>query len=386
MFIDFFYELKKSRIPVSITEFMTLIKALELGLENCNLENFYFLARSLLVKDIIYYDEYDRIFLKYFQGLDIPISIRDEILKWLEDPKRLNLTKEQLEQLKKLGLDELLKMFEERLKEQKERHDGGNRWIGTGGTSPFGNYGAHPTGISFSSTHGAGTAVKIAMQRYYRNYRNDIRLDIRQIQMALKKLRRFKRVGIEDELDLDGTIDKTCKNGGELEICMQPPRKNRIKVLLMMDAGGSMDPYIDIVNRLFSAAHSLRFFKDFKYYYFHNCVYQISYKDMNQDETIYTSDILRKCDEDYKLIMVGDASMAHSELMCSGGSLYYTDTDGTAGIVWLNRLRQHFKKSVWLNPMNENVWGGYTVKVIRTIFPMFPLTLEGIENAVKNLV
>ncbi|MHA1270767.1 MAG: vWA domain-containing protein [Candidatus Helarchaeota archaeon] len=365
---------------------MSLLEALEMNLENCKLDNFYFIARSLLIKDIIYYDEYDRVFLKYFQGITLPPTIRDEILKWLENSRKLNLTKEQLEKLKKLGLAELLKMFEERLKEQDERHDGGNRWIGTGGTSPFGKDGAHPTGLSFSNRHGSGTAIKLAVQRMYRNYRNDVRLDIRQIQMALKKLRRFKRTGIEEELDIDETIDKTCKNAGELEICMRPPRKNRIKVLLMMDAGGSMDPYVDVVNRLFSAAHSLRFFKDFKYYYFHNCIYKMSYKDMDQNETIDSHDILRKYDKEYKLILVGDAYMNSTELLSSGGSLYYNDTDGVAGIVWLNRFKQHFRKAVWLNPMNSNMWGGYTVRVIRSIFPMFPLTIEGIENAVKELI
>jgi len=386
MFIDFFYELRNHGIPVSITEFMSLIKALELCLEDCSLENFYYIARSLLVKDIAYYDEYDRVFIKYFRGIEIPPSIKDEIFKWLENAKKLNLTEEQLKQLKKLGLEELLKMFEERLREQNKRHDGGNRWIGTGGTSPFGKNGFHPSGISFSSSHGTGNALKVALQRNYKNYRHDIRLDIRQIQTCLKKLRRFKRIGAEEELDLDETIDKTCKNGGELEIILRPPKKNRIKVLLMMDAGGSMNPYIEVVNKLFSAAHSLKFFKDFKYYYFHNCVYQTSYKDMDNLDPIETRDILRKCDEDYKLIMVGDAYMAPSELMESGGSLYYNDQDGIAGIVWLNRLKEHFKKSVWLNPMNENSWGGYTVRIIRSIFPMFPLTIQGIEDAVKCLI
>ena len=386
MFIDFFYELKSHKIPVSITEFMTFIKALKMGLENCSIKDFYYISRSILIKDIANYDEYDRIFLNYFKGANIPISIRDKILEWLENPKKLNLTKEQWEKLKRLGLEELMKLFEERLKDQDDRHDGGNKWIGTGGTSPFGKDGAHPTGISFSNRHRSGTAIKIAMARYYKNYRKDIRLDIRQIQMALKKLRRFKRTGIDDELDLDKTIDETCKNAGDIEICMRPPRKNRIKILLMMDAGGSMDPYIEIVNRLFSAADSLKFFKDFKYFFFHNCVYKDSYKDISQNEIIETKDIMRKYDHNYKLIMVGDAYMAHSELMSSGGSIYYTDTDGTAGIVWLNRLKEHFKKAVWINPMGENVWGGYTVSIIRTIFPMFPMTLDGLDNAIKKLI
>lgn len=357
-----------------------------MGLENCSVKDFYYLARSILIKDIVYYDEYDKVFLKYFKGAEIPLEIKDEILKWLENAKKLELTPELLAQMKKLGLEELLELFEETLKEQKERHDGGDRWIGTGGKSPFGLNGANPAGISFSSRHGSGTAIKIAMQRYYQNYRKDIKLDIRQIQMALKKLRRFKRHGIDDELDLDETVDKTCKNGGFLEICMRPPRKNRIKILLLMDAGGSMDPYIEVVNRLFSAAFSLRFFKDFKYYFFHNCIYQLIYKNIQQNDAIEMRDVLRKCDEHYKLIIVGDAYMAPSELLDRGGSIYYNDRDGTPGIAWLRRLKDHFHKAVWINPMNSNNWGGYTVRVIRSIYPMYPLTLEGLEDAIKKLL
>jgi len=384
MFLDFFLLLKKYKIPVTITEYLSFLKALPLA--DCDLTNFYYLARAFLVKNEGYFDIYDQCFYNYFKDVPMALTIDETILEWLMNPKnRRYLTPEEIAMLKALDLDELKRLFEQRLREQKERHDGGNKWIGTGGTSPFGRGGYHPTGISLGLTHNSGTAIKLAVQRRYQNYRHDLVLDIRQIQMALKKLRRLKREGREDELDLDETIDKTCKNCGDIELVFRPERKNNIRVILLMDAGGSMDPYAATCSQLFSAAYNVKFFRDFKYFYFHNCIYTYLYKDIEQTNKskIPTQDIIRKYDKHYKLIIVGDAMMHPDELMAPGGSMYYSDPDGIPGIVWLKRLGEHFKKAVWLNPAH---YGGYTANQIEKIFPMFPLTIDGLEEAIKKLI
>lgn len=366
---------------------MTYMEALSKGLHNCNFDDFYFLTRALLVKNECYFDAFDQSFAYYFKDVEFTLTIDEEILKWLENPLfHKYLSPEELKFLKHLNVEELRKLLEERLREQNERHDGGDKWIGTGGTSPFGIDGSHPTGISFGLSRRRSMAMKYALERRYRNYRHDLTLDIRQIQMALKKLRVLKRVGVPDELDLDTTIDETCKNAGELELIFQPERKNRVKVILLMDTGGSMDPYAHIVNQLFSAAYSLQFFKDFQYFFFHNCIYQYIYRDMmnSQSEKVATGDLMQKFSKDYKLIVVGDAYMHPSELIEPGGSIYYTDDpDGTPGIVWLSRLRDHFKKSVWLNPTGHSGW---TIQKISKIFPMFRLTINELEEAVKALL
>ncbi|WXG41409.1 MAG: VWA containing CoxE family protein [Candidatus Freyarchaeum deiterrae] len=388
MLIDFFFLLKQNKIPVTITEWLTYMEALSKGLHNCRFNDFYFLTRALLVKNECYFDAFDQCFAQYFRDVEGSLTIDEEFLKWLENPRNQKyLSPEELEFLKHLNVEELRRLLEERLKEQKERHDGGDKWIGTGGTSPFGVRGAHPTGISFGDRRGSGTAMKYALERRYQNYRHDLTLDIRQIQMALKKLRLFKRVGVPDELCLEDTIDETCKNAGELELIFHPERKNRVKVLLLMDTGGSMDPYSDLVNQLFSAAHSLKFFKDFQYFYFHNCVYQYVYKDMAQlnSTMVATADLMQKYDKNYKLIIVGDANMHPAELMEPGGAIYFypVDTDETPGIVWLTRLRDHFKKAVWINPAGHSGW---TINTISRIFPMFQLTINDLEEAVKALI
>ena len=384
MFLDFFHLLKEKKVPVTITEYLTFIKALPLA--DCSLDNLYYLARALLVKSEGYFDIFDQCFAYYFKNVDVKFTIDDNILEWLMNPENLKyLSEKEIEMLKSLDLEELKRLFLERLQEQDDRHDGGNKWIGTGGTSPFGDWGFHPTGILFGDKHRQGKALKLAMARRYKNYRNDLTLDIRQIQMALKKLRRLKRIGCEDELDLDETIDTTCRNAGDLELIFRPPRKNNVRVLLIMDAGGSMDPYAETCNQLFSAAYNVKFFKDFKYFYFHNCIYQYLYKDMWQSakESIATQDVMRKYDKKYKLIILGDAHMAGSELLEPGGSMYYNDPDSVPGIVWLKRLRDHYEKAVWLNPTS---YGGFTKQQIAKIFPMFPLTLDGLEDAIRKLV
>ncbi len=384
MFLDFFLLLRKHKVPVTITEYLTFLKALPLV--DCDLTNFYYLARAFLVKNEGYFDIYDQCFANYFKDVPMTLTIDESILEWLMNPKnRKYLTEEELALLKSLDLEELKRLFEQRLREQKERHDGGDKWIGTGGTSPFGREGVHPTGISLGLYHNSGTAVKLAFQRRYQNYRHDIALNIRQIQMALKKLRRFKREGLEEELDIDETIDETCKNCGDIELIFRPERKNRVKILLLMDAGGSMDPYANTCSQLFSAAYNVKFFKDFKYYYFHNCVYTYLYKSIEQTEKskIATQDIMRKYDKHYKLIFVGDAMMHPDELLARNGSMYYNDPDGVPAILWLKRLRDHFEKAVWLNPAN---YGGFTRQQIEKLFPMFPLTIDGLEEAIRKLI
>ena len=387
MFIDFFYLLRRFKVPVSITEWMTLMKALNAGYAFSSVTAFYYLSRSILVKSETYYDQFDQVFYHYFGGLETPEEIRDQVLDWLNDPiNELRLSDEEMKHLERLSLEDLRKKLEERLKEQTERHDGGGKWIGTGGTSPFGHGGSHPSGIRIGGTRGGGMAVQVAAERRFRNYRSDVTLDVRQIKVALKKLRRFSREGPEDELDIEATVDKTCKEGGEIELVWTRERKNMVKVLLVMDSGGSMDPYARLCSRLFSAAHSSSHFKDFQHYYFHNCVYQDIYKDMATMDDVKTASILKNLDSDYKLVLVGDAFMSPSELVHRGGAIDYYYYNEIPGIEWLKRLADHFHHAVWLNPMPTSSWHHPTISAIGRIFPMFPLTLDGLESAVQSLV
>ncbi|MBW1679624.1 MAG: VWA domain-containing protein, partial [Deltaproteobacteria bacterium] len=351
MFIDFFYTLRKYKVPVSITEWMVLMEALSRGYAWSSLTNFYFLARAILIKSEAFYDQYDLAFQDFFQGVETPPEIRDEVLEWLKNPlNRLPFTPEELAEIEQMDLDKLLRLFEERLQEQKEAHHGGSKWIGTGGTSPFGHSGYHPGGIRVGGESRNRSAVKVAAERKFKNYRSDVTLDVRQIKVALKKLRRFTRAGPEDELDLDGTIDKTCKNAGDIELVWMKSRKNAVKLLLLMDVGGSMNPHIRVCSRLFSAAHSANHFKDFQYFYFHNCIYDKLYKDIERGEPLFTNQLLHTLPGDYKVIIVGDASMAVSELMSQHGAISYQDLNETPGIEWMKRIADHFTHCVWLNP------------------------------------
>ncbi len=387
MFLDFFYNLRRHRVPVSITEWMSLMRALSEGFAHASLDRFYVLARALLVKDVGFYEAYDLAFKETFKGIETPAEIVDEILNWLQDPKALEgLTPEQLAMLPKLDLEALRKLFAERLKEQQERHDGGNRWIGTGGTSPFGNNGKNPAGIRVGGEGGQRSAVQVAEDRRYQNYRHDRTLDIRQTQMALKKLRYLQRLGTEEELDLEETIDQTCRNGGEIELIFSPPRKNNSKVLLFMDAGGSMLPYTNIMEQLFSAAHQMTHFKDFQYYYFHNCIYEQVYTDIRMNKKTSVQGLLRTLDADYKVILVGDAYMAPEELTAPGGAIYYYHNNSTPGIEWLRRIEAHFKSCIWLNPIPSRNWNRPSIELVRKVFPMYELTLEGLDQGTKHLV
>lgn len=386
MFTDFFYILRKRKVPVSITEWMTLMEALDKGCIT-NLDEFYYLARAILVKSETFYDHYDIAFQEYFKGIDAPAEISEQILEWLKDPlNRINLTEEEQALFDNMDFDELLREFEKRLEEQTEQHDGGGYWIGRGGTSPFGHSGYHPAGIRIGGESRGRHAIQIAQERRFQNYRSDLTLDVRQIKIALKGLRQLNRIGPEDELDLEETINATSKNAGEIELMWRRSRKNAVKVLLLMDVGGSMVPFALLCSQLFSAAHSSSHFKDFQHYYFHNCIYDYLYQDIERQEAISTDHLLCTLGPDYKILLVGDARMAPSELMQGYGAIDYYEHNEMPGIVWLKRIAEHFTHCVWLNPDEPHFWNHPTVQMIAKMFPMFPLTLDGLGEAVKKLV
>lgn len=387
MFIDFFLLLRRHGVPATLSEFMVLMQALDKGLARADLDTFYHLARSILVKSEAHYDQYDQVFAHFFKKAELTPNIRDEIMEWLEDPIDFpELPPEVVERLEKMDLEALREELEKRMREQTERHDGGNRWVGTGGTSPFGHSGYHPGGIRVGGPeHGLGTAVQVAAARRFKNYRKDVQLDIRQMRVALSKLRTLRREGAPEELDVDATIDETCKNAGELELIWVPPRKNQLKVILAMDAGGSMAPHARLVSRLFSAAAAMKNFKQFEYYYFHNCPYAHVYKNIYHDERVPTADLIKKNDSEWRLIMVGDARMAMTELTAPYGAIDYYEANKTPGLEYLRRLSDHFRKVCWLNPIPERFWGHPTTRLIGRFFPMFPLTIDGLEDAVIHL-
>jgi uncharacterized protein with von Willebrand factor type A (vWA) domain len=384
VFVDFFYELRRQKVPVSTTEWMALMQGLSLGLADSSLDGFYHLARAVLVKDIAHYDGFDAAFLSVFKGITASsLELTEEMLAWLADPK--DLTPAELEMLKALKPDELRALFAKRLAEQRERHDGGNRWIGTAGTSPFGAAGRNESGMRVGDQGGGRSAMQLASERRFKDYRNDAILDVRRIDLALRLLRDLGREGAPDELDLDETIDRTAKNAGDLELVIRPPRRNRVKVLLLMDVGGSMDPYSHLVETLFTAASRAGRFARFRHYYFHNCVYDSVYEDARFYRPLPVGDLLADSDRDERLVLVGDAAMHPSELLDAGGSLYYSTRSRTAGLEWLRRLAEHFRKTAWLNPEHERYWGQTTVGIIGAVFPMFPLTIEGLQAAVRAL-
>jgi uncharacterized protein with von Willebrand factor type A (vWA) domain len=387
MFTGFFYTLKQKKVPVSITEWMTLLEAMDRGCIT-NLDEFYFLARSILVKSEGHYDHYDMAFQEYFKGIiTASAEISDQIKEWLKESLALRrLFEENPELFEKMTLDELLKELEKRLAEQTEQHDGGSHWIGRGGTSPFGHSGYHPAGIRIGGESGGRHAMKIAQERRFRNYASDLTLDVRQMKLALKRLRQLTRTGPEDELDLGKTIDATAKNVGDIELIWRRSRKNTVKLLLLMDVGGSMEPYAMLCSRLFSAAHSSTHFKDFRHYFFHNCIYEDLFTDIQRVEKISTEHVLHTLEPDYKVILVGDARMGSWELLEQYGAIDYYHRNETPGIVWLKRIAEHFTRSVWLNPDDTRYWSHPTVKAISRLFPMYSLTIEGLEQSVKRLI
>jgi uncharacterized protein len=388
--IDFLFELRARKLPVSTHEWMALMEALGKGLHESSLDGFYHLCRTICIKDIAHYDAYDEAFLSYFKDVHVDaLKVTEELAAWLADPRLLEgLTDEQRAALKELDLDQLRELFERRLREQKERHDGGNRWIGTGGTSPFGTNGKNPTGMRVGGG-GGRSAMAIADERRFKEYRRDVVLDVRQIDVALRGLRRLGREGAIEELDLDETIDKTCRNAGDIDIVFRPPRRNRVKVVLLMDVGGSMDPHAELVSRLFTAASRSGRFAKFRSYYFHNCVYNTIYEDAQFRRGLPVADLLANSDRDEKLVLVGDALMHPAELLDPGGSMYlYSGADSrrASGIEWLRRLAAHFRSAAWLNPEPERFWAGTTIEVIASVFAMWPLTLDGLSHSVRYLV
>ena len=386
MLIDFLFELRAKKVPVSTHEWMALMEAMALGLHESSLDGFYRLCRTICVKDIALYDAYDEAFLAYFKDVHVAsLQLTKDLLDWLSDPKAMDaLTAEQRAAMQGLDLEKLRELFEKRLKEQKERHDGGNKWIGTGGTSPFGTGGKNPNGMRVGGG-GSRSAMAVADERRFREYRRDVVLDVRQIDVALRGLRKLGREGAIEELDLDETIEKTCKNAGEIDIVFRPPRRNRVKVVLLMDVGGSMDPHSELMSRLFTAASRAGRFAKFKSYYFHNCVYNAVYEDAEFRKPVAVTDLLANSDRDEKLVIVGDALMHPAELLDPGGSMYLYAQNRASGHEWLRRLAAHFRSAAWLNPEPDRFWTGTTIEVVASVFGMWPLTLEGMAQAVRYL-
>lgn len=386
MFLDFVHELRSRRVPVGTHETVALAGALAQGLHDSSLEGFYHVARALLIHSEVHLDAFDQAFAHHFRGAeDRGLSLHEELLEWLKEAKRRRheLTEEELALLEAIDVETLQRMFEQRLREQKERHDFGSRMIGTAGTSPFGRMGARRAGIRVGEG-GQKSALARAGAREFRSYRDDVVIDTRQLQVALRKLRAFAREGAPDELDLEGTIDATAKNAGELEVVTRPPRRPNTRVLLLMDVGGSMDPHAQVVSRLFSAASKATHFKDLQTFYFHNCIYGRVYTSPTFQGHLGVPDLLATYGSHYKLILVGDALMAAYELLERGGPKGYWDPDARAGAEWLTLLREHFPHAAWLNPEPRKGWYG-TARTIAGIFPMFPLTLEGLGEAVASL-
>jgi uncharacterized protein len=389
LIVPFLYELRQKKLKVGSQEALLLSRAMRLGLHDDTLDGFYYLARALFVHRESDLDKFDEAFLAHFKGIVVESkNLIDQLEDWLKDPKVLeSLTDEQRAAFKNLSVEELRELFEKRMGEQRERHEGGNRWIGTGGTSPFGTGGEHPTGISVrakSAGRGGRSAIGMADARAYRPYRADLVLDVRQIEVALRKLRVFQREGAHHELDIDGTIDKTAKNAGELEIVTRPPKRSNVRVLLMMDVGGSMDPFAHTCSQLFSAARRASNFRELRTYYFHNTVYGRVYSTDSLMEPIELSRLLEQVNERWKLIIVGDAAMAPSELLSTGS---FGSPNGTpmSGLDWLVNLRLKFERSVWLNPDPPQYWSSGTARVIGEVFPMFHLTIEGLSEAMALL-
>jgi hypothetical protein len=386
MFVEFLYELRKRKVPVGAQEAVALARALAAGMHESSLDGFYHVARALLIHSEAHLDDFDLAFASYFKGVHVEAkAIAEELLDWLKNPiKMRELSQEERDAIEALDLEEVLRRFEERLKEQKERHDGGNYWIGTGGTSPFGRGGENPNGLQVGPGGGGkGGAMKTADARKYKPYRSDVVLDIRQIEIALRKLRAFVREGVEEELDIEGTIDATAKDAGELSIVTRPPRRPNTRVILMMDVGGSMDPYAQLMSQLFSAAKRATHWKELRTYYFHNCIYGRVYKTEGFQDPIRVTDLMHECGKHYKLVLVGDASMAPYELLGAPG---WGEEGKVPGVAWLAALREHFERSVWLNPDGVGVYPHPTVDAIAKIFPMYSLTLEGLGQAVGELV
>ena len=390
MLIEFFLKLKQGGLPVSVREFLTLLEALDKRVIRGGIDDFYYLSRTCMVKDESNYDKFDRVFGAYFKGITaVPEGVNALIPEeWLKKLAEKNLTEEEKKLIESLGgWEKLMEALKQRLEEQKGRHQGGSKWIGTAGTSPFGAYGYNPEGVRIGQHESRHRrAVKVWDQREFKNLDDSVELGTRNIKVALKRLRKFARQGNPEELDLDDTIRSTARNAGWLDIKMVPERHNSVKVLLFFDVGGSMDDHVQICEQLFSAARTE--FKHLEYFYFHNFLYERVWRDNRRrmSERMQTLDVMHKYPHDYKAIFVGDATMSPYEIAYPGGSVEHSNPE--AGSVWIQRMLEVYKDTVWLNPQPESVWDYHeSIRMTRDLIGarMFPLTLEGLDRAMRRL-
>lgn len=390
MLIDFFCKVRDYKVPCTIRELLDLIRVLEQHVVFANIDDFYIVSRAVLVKDESYFDKFDRAFADYFKGVStIELDLSSVPEDWLKKHFEKMLSVDEKEKIAALGgLDKLMETLAERLKEQEKRHEGGNKWIGTGGTSPFGANGYNPEGIRIGQEDSRHRqAVKVWDKRQYRNLDDTVEIGTRNIKVALRKLRKFARSGASDVLALDDTIAATARNAGYLDIKMKPERHNAIKVLMFFDVGGSMDDHIKVCEQLFSAVHTE--FKHLEFFYFHNCVYEHVWRDNNRrnNELIDIQKVIHTYGSDYKVIFIGDATMGPYEITYPGGSVEHWNEE--PGSVWMKRLLSHFDKSIWLNPQPEADWRYYSsIDIMRNIMTnkMYPLTLEGLTQGIKALL
>src|SRR5437763_9268761 len=390
MFLQFFTSLRDAQVPVTLREYLTLIEALEADLAEQTVENFYYLSRTALVKDERNLDKFDRVFGTVFKGLDSLLDAMEKAdipAEWLKKRAEKYLTEEEKKQIEAMGWDKLMETLRQRLKEQQGRHQGGNKWIGTAGTSPFGAHGYNPEGVRIGQEKNRNfRAVKVWDKREFKDLDDSVELGTRNIKIALRRLRKFARTGAPEELDLDGTIKETAHRG-YLDIKLRPERHNAVKVLIFFDIGGSMDWHIQVTEELFSAARTE--FKHMDYFYFHNCLYERVWKQNRRryDDTTPTWQLLHTYPHDYKVIFVGDASMSPYEITTPGGSVEHFNEE--AGAVWLERLTRTYPACVWLNPVPEEQWDyTYSIRMIRQMMGgrMYPLTLAGLDRAMRELV
>lgn len=389
MLINFFQTLKSAGVPVSIKELLDLIGALKNHLAFADIDDFYYLTRTIMVKDEKYFDRFDRAFGVYFKDLENLDDIIDAIIPedWLREEFIKQLSEEEKQKIESLGgLEKLIEEFKKRLEEQKERHEGGNKWIGTGGTSPFGHSGYNPEGVRVGGESKNKRAVKVWEKREFKNLDDSVELGTRNLKVAMRRLRKFARTGAEDELAMDETIRATAKNAGLLDIKMVPERHNAVKVLLFFDIGGSMDPFVRICEELFSAARTE--FKHMEYFYFHNFIYESVWKNnvRRHNESIPLIDVLHKYSSDYKIIFIGDASMSPYEIVQPGGSVEHWNEE--SGEVWMRRLKDVYEKVIWINPLPEEEWDyTHSIKLTQQLVEdkMYPLTVQGLEQGMAYL-
>jgi len=389
MLIDFFFSLRHAKLPVSVKEYLTMLEALRAQVISPSIDEFYYLSRMTLVKDEKHFDKFDQTFAAYFKGVENLVDWKSDIpLDWLQKTLERELSPEERAKIEAMGgLDKLMERLKQLLDEQKEKHEGGSKWIGPGVPSPFGHGGYNPEGIRIGGpSKGNRTALKVWEARAYKDYDDSVELGTRNIKVALRRLRRFARDGADTELDLDDTIHSTAANAGLLDIKLRPERHNKVKVLMLMDVGGSMDDHIKRVEELFSATKTE--FKHLEYFYFHNCVYDHVWKNNRRRhaEKVSTYDLIHKYSSDYKVIFVGDATMSPYEILQPGGSVEYNNPE--AGAVWLNRLIEQFPHFIWLNPEPEGLWQyRQSITVISQIMKsrMYPVTIAGLEQAMRVL-